>query len=259
MYKGVVTLNRLKNRRLELGMTLEQVGEIVGVAKSTVTKWESGMIENMKRDKIALLAKALQVSPAFIMGIAEEVENPLLDTFQKTLKQLDKGKQIHVLNFAQKQLDQQKLSPHNQDLVEEDSLAYRIVDSPFKPTVEINGILAAGDGCVNYDKEHPIKEVEVDYVPNSYDLAFEVRGDSMYPTFRDSEIVFVKKTTDVYNGMIAAVEINELAYLKKVYIESKQLRLVSLNREIDDTGKRMYPDFFADEFDNIYIIGKVLM
>lgn len=36
----------IKSRRLELGMTLEEVGDLVGVGKSTVRKWESGMIDN---------------------------------------------------------------------------------------------------------------------------------------------------------------------------------------------------------------------
>lgn len=52
------------NRRKELGLTLEEVGKAVGVGKSTVKKWESGFISNMKRDKISLLAKVLKVSPA---------------------------------------------------------------------------------------------------------------------------------------------------------------------------------------------------
>lgn len=60
---------KLKERRLELGLTLEDVGNIVGVGKSTVRKWETGFIENMKRDKIALLAKALKTTPLFIMGL----------------------------------------------------------------------------------------------------------------------------------------------------------------------------------------------
>jgi len=42
----------IKSRRKELGITLEQIGDIVGVGKSTVRKWERGMIENMQRDKI---------------------------------------------------------------------------------------------------------------------------------------------------------------------------------------------------------------
>lgn len=59
-------------RRQELGLTLEEVGDYVGVGKSTVRKWEHGDIENMKRDKIALLSKILKLSPlTFITGEVE--------------------------------------------------------------------------------------------------------------------------------------------------------------------------------------------
>ncbi|WP_145232647.1 LexA family protein [Staphylococcus arlettae] len=68
----------IKSRRKELNLTLEQVGDLVGVGKSTVRKWETGDIENMKRDKIVKLAKALKVSPSYIMGIEEE--QPQLET-----------------------------------------------------------------------------------------------------------------------------------------------------------------------------------
>lgn len=68
----------IKSRRKELNLTLEQVGNLVGVGKSTVRKWETGDIENMKRDKIVKLAKALKVSPSYIMGI--EDEQPQLET-----------------------------------------------------------------------------------------------------------------------------------------------------------------------------------
>lgn len=68
----------IKSRRIELNLTLEQVGDLVGVGKSTVRKWETGDIENMKRDKIVKLAKALRVSPSYIMGI--EDEQPQLET-----------------------------------------------------------------------------------------------------------------------------------------------------------------------------------
>ena len=59
---------KIKKLRIERGMTLEQVGDIVGVGKSTVRKWESGQIANMRLDKIALLAKALGVTPGYLMG-----------------------------------------------------------------------------------------------------------------------------------------------------------------------------------------------
>ncbi|ANT43331.1 Cl-like repressor [Lactococcus phage 49801] len=63
--------NILKEKRLEKKLTLEQVGEIVGVGKSTVRKWENGMIENMGRDKIVSLSKALGISPLDILGIGD--------------------------------------------------------------------------------------------------------------------------------------------------------------------------------------------
>ncbi len=58
----------IRKRRLELGLTYEELGKRVGVGKSTVRKWETGMIENMKRDNIIALAKALNISPAVLMG-----------------------------------------------------------------------------------------------------------------------------------------------------------------------------------------------
>lgn len=63
---------RIKDLRKAKGLTLEQVADIVGVGKSTVRKWETGMIANMKRDKIAALAKALSTTPAYLMGWNEE-------------------------------------------------------------------------------------------------------------------------------------------------------------------------------------------
>lgn len=59
----------IKKRREELNLTYEEIGNIVGVSKSTVRKWETGMIENMRRDKIVLLAKALHVSVQYLMGM----------------------------------------------------------------------------------------------------------------------------------------------------------------------------------------------
>lgn len=76
---------KIKQLRLERDMTLEQVATIVGVGKSTVRKWETGMIANMKRDKIALLATALGTTPAHLMGWKEDSEqNTSPDTITLT-------------------------------------------------------------------------------------------------------------------------------------------------------------------------------
>lgn len=44
-----------------------ELSKKVGVSEATISRWESGDIANMKRDKIVLLAKALNVTPSFIM------------------------------------------------------------------------------------------------------------------------------------------------------------------------------------------------
>ena len=60
---------KMFKRRKELGLTLEEVGDFVGVGKSTVRRWENGMIKNMGRDKIAALAKVLKMDPVeFVPG-----------------------------------------------------------------------------------------------------------------------------------------------------------------------------------------------
>lgn len=74
---------KIKDLRISQGLTLEQVANEVGVGKSTVRKWETGMIANMRRDKIASLAKALHTTPAYLMGWEEsqpreDANSPLL-------------------------------------------------------------------------------------------------------------------------------------------------------------------------------------
>lgn len=63
----------LKQRREELGLTLEEVGQYVGVGKITVRKWENGVINNMGRNKIAKYASILRISPLeFLYDITPE-------------------------------------------------------------------------------------------------------------------------------------------------------------------------------------------
>lgn len=64
----------INERRTLLGLTLEELGNAVGVSKSTVKKWEDGFISNMKRDKIAKLASTLKINPvALITGNEEDL------------------------------------------------------------------------------------------------------------------------------------------------------------------------------------------
>ena len=70
---------KIRQLRISQKLTLEQVANEVGVGKSTVRKWETGMIANMRRDKIAALAKALHTTPEYLMGwSSSQTESQLL-------------------------------------------------------------------------------------------------------------------------------------------------------------------------------------
>lgn len=62
----------IKNRRSELGLTLDEVASRAGVSRATVLRWETGAISNPGRDKIADLAAALQVTPEYLLGWTDE-------------------------------------------------------------------------------------------------------------------------------------------------------------------------------------------
>lgn len=80
----------LSQRRKELNMTMKQVADKVGVSEGTISRWESGKIADMRRDKIMAYAQALNISPAIIMGW-DNVDS------SSTSKSIHAGKRIPVL------------------------------------------------------------------------------------------------------------------------------------------------------------------
>ena len=65
--------DRIKELRLARGLTQEELGELTGLQKSAIAKYENGKTENMKRAVIMKMAKALGVSPAYL-AFGEEAE-----------------------------------------------------------------------------------------------------------------------------------------------------------------------------------------
>lgn len=63
-----ITAIRIKERRQELNMTQEQVGDRIGVSKATVNKYEVGTVTNFSRTRIEKLAEVLECSPGWLLG-----------------------------------------------------------------------------------------------------------------------------------------------------------------------------------------------
>ena len=96
---------RIKALRKERGLTLEAVGNVVGVGKSTVRKWENGDIKNMGRDKIELLALALGVEPSYLMGWQDEEATDKLKSIGDKLTATSRSKEWRLLSEGLEEME----------------------------------------------------------------------------------------------------------------------------------------------------------
>lgn len=65
----------IKNRRLQLNLTMKELADKVGVSEGTISRWESGEIQNMRRDKVLKLSSALNLEPGDIMGWNNKIKS----------------------------------------------------------------------------------------------------------------------------------------------------------------------------------------
>lgn len=73
-----LSAKRLRACREHARETLEQVGRLTGVNKSTVLRWERGETAKINLPTLQLLAAHYHVSPRWLMGMEEQNEVPAL-------------------------------------------------------------------------------------------------------------------------------------------------------------------------------------
>lgn len=232
---------RIKQRRKELGYNADFLAKHLNVSRSTVFRYEKGDIEKLPTEILEKLAKILNTTPGFLMGweTDETIDANLISIFNK-LEPIRKKK---VINYANNQLaDQEK--PKVTSLAD-----YHRIEETHE--IYLQSKVSAGTGILDLDSEYKEEITYTGKLPQYYDMAFAVAGDSMRPVFEDGEIIFVEKMDSPINGAIMVVQIDEEAFVKKVYIEENDLRLVSLNKN--------YEDIYADSRNDIRIVGKVVM
>ncbi len=91
--------------------------------------------------------------------------------------------------------------------------------------IPILGNVAAGKPIYS---DEPI-ETYVDSADHKADFALVVKGDSMDPLYKDGDIVYIRSQSDVRDGQIAAVGVDDEATLKRVYHTPNGLQLLSIN------------------------------
>lgn len=208
----------IKQRRTELGLTLLDVAKLVGVSEATVSRWESGNISNMRRDKIHRLAKALQLPTSYLAGYDTE-ENS--GTIPEHIKSIPIAKNIIPIPRSSRK-------------------------------VPLLGKIACG---VPVLAEENIDDY-VD-LPDNIDADFCLKcvGDSMEGArIMDGDIVYIHQQPMVDDGEIAAVMIDNEATLKRVYYDKEHdtLQLVAENPKY-----RPFV-YHGTQLDEIKIIGRAV-
>lgn len=198
---SVTVKDILKGRRLELELTLEDVAKRVGVSPATISRWESGDIANMRRDRIAALAKALQISPAVIMGW--DVDTPIPPGAHRP-----QFKKVPMLGYA---AAGQPLEDLNQDTPYYD--VDNKYDVDFCITVRGDSMINAGinDGDIVFIKSMP-------EVPNGRIACVEI----------DNEKVCLKRFYKSPDGIMLVSENPKYAPIQLTRFNCQNVKILGL-------------------------------
>ena len=79
--------DKIKERRIAMGLTQEELGQKLGVQKSAIAKYENGRVKNIKRSVILKIAEILQCSPVYLLDFNDENEDPNILYFEMMLNQ----------------------------------------------------------------------------------------------------------------------------------------------------------------------------
>ncbi|HAR5686011.1 TPA: helix-turn-helix transcriptional regulator [Staphylococcus pseudintermedius] len=206
----------------------------IGLAYTTVRSILERGVFNAKVDNVIKICKGLNIKPENLM----DLDDTIISESITTLIKLAPPRQKRVLDFANEQLNEQNnkvLHINSHNIISEEVAVY--------------GYASAGTGETLIDGVEFTTQYN-GHIPN-HDFALQVNGDSMEPLFEDKEIIFVDKTKQINSGQIGIFVIDGEAYLKKVFISDKGIRLVSLNSK--------YPDLFFDKNHDIKVAGKVIL
>ena len=123
---------KIKKRRTDLNMSYQDLANKTGLSKSTLQRYETGSIKNMPIDKLEVIANALNISPACLMGWEDIKEtNQTEDTISiKERKLLDDFNKLNEVgkDEAIKRLSELTLI----DTYTKNEIEYRVKKLPSK-------------------------------------------------------------------------------------------------------------------------------
>ena len=225
---AIVIGENIKQYRLQNGWTQQELGAKIGISKNAIGNYEKGF-RSPKKDTMFDLANAFNISIDDLFPPIQKDSPSNTSSIQTIYDELKPPRQAKVLNYAEKQLNEQRN--------EEETKINEVSEVISLYQVEVVSETAAacgfnyGFGYDDIDREN----IEVDEQPPRHDIATKVSGDSMQPDYQDGDILYlVDKGLTTYNGDLAVIAYGDRSYFKKIYTENGRLRLVSLNDKYED-------------------------
>lgn len=206
-------------------------------------------------------AKKCGLSHTYISALEKNIDprtgKPIAPTLD-TVKYISKGMNISVEDIL-KILDSNQEFTINADINREhlDKFGNSVVPIPLLGTVK------AGYNYLAEENWEGTKEIKEELAKTGEFFALRIKGDSMFETLWENDIVAVKKQDYADDGDIAVVLINgDEATVKKIRILENGIKLIPLNRRINpETQEPFYEDMFFSKEDietkPVKIIGVV--
>ena len=139
----------IRIRRIEKGLTLEEIGAACGVGKSTVLKWEKGMIKNIGSSRLEKLAKILDISPSALIDTRYftgglPYTNDEAHVFCDFREFTNEEEQKAVLNF----LDNAKTASGKDLLMKLEEMDYYMTDKELSALKQFRALNQEGQSAV---------------------------------------------------------------------------------------------------------------
>lgn len=89
--------SRIKKLREEQSLTQEELAIAVHTTKQTIYKYENGIVTNIPSEKIEKLATALNTTPSYLMGWADDPMNEIYENFNQDGVSIDRLEELGKL------------------------------------------------------------------------------------------------------------------------------------------------------------------
>lgn len=241
--------DRLRNTRKDKNMTLEDVAEIVGVAKQTIQRYETGEIKSVDTSTVEKLANALHVTPGYLMGWTDDPNG-----FSSDAEINPKDNTDIIVYDKGKIYDAGKLTEKAQSDIDE--ILKKNGVEKYTPThlIPILGRVAAG--LPMYAEQNIDGYTYAQLPQGGKYFGLRVKGDSMTAArIFDGDIIIVREQEIVENGEIAVVAVNgDDATVKKFYRDGDIVTLSPCSFNPDHQVQ-----IYNTQSIEIHVIGKVVL